>query len=177
MAVAHLQREGLGALDLPFEVLDEDIVVAGGLHLGEFQDLFRPAHMVDVDELRVLLAEAGRDDVRGRHRRVERCEARDVQEQRLPAEGDVVVHRVIHQRARVDEEADLPLFHEFEDLITVLFADVRPEVFDIGAEVGNVFRRLGCRVEFEPEVVEFLRKGDGLQVVVFVDREEDTDVP
>ena len=46
------------------EILQEDIVVAAGLHLGELQLLALAAQMADVDELRVVLIVAAGQNVR-----------------------------------------------------------------------------------------------------------------
>ena len=64
MAVAEGDAQGLGAGDLPVPVLQEDVVVAAGLHLGEFQLLALRPQVADVDELRVVLVVPGGQNVR-----------------------------------------------------------------------------------------------------------------
>ena len=63
----------------PSKVLQEDIVVAAGLHLGKLQLLPLRAQVADVDQLRVTLVVAAGQDVRQGAGRVQRRQAGDSQ--------------------------------------------------------------------------------------------------
>ena len=64
MPVAEGDAQGLRTGDLAMEVLQEDIVVAAGLHLGKLQLLALRPQMADVDQLRVVLVVAAGQNVR-----------------------------------------------------------------------------------------------------------------
>ena len=56
--LAQPHGQALGAGDVAVHVVDEDVVVAGGLHLDKMQLFMLRTHVVDVHQLGVLLAVA-----------------------------------------------------------------------------------------------------------------------
>jgi hypothetical protein len=62
MGHAQADAQGLRAGDLSVEVLDEDVVVAAGVHLGEANLLPPGTHGVDVHQLGILAVEAALND-------------------------------------------------------------------------------------------------------------------
>ena len=91
VGTAEADAEGLGAADAAVEILDEDIVVAAALHLGELYTPPPEPHGVNVHQLRVLLSEAAGDDVRQGHGRVQGGEAGYAQLHGPPVQGDIVL--------------------------------------------------------------------------------------
>ena len=71
VGAAEPDAQGLGIDQRAGAVVDDDVVVAGGLHLGKAQPAALPAHVVDVHQLGVHLVVAAGDDVGQRVGRVQ----------------------------------------------------------------------------------------------------------
>ena len=173
MAVAHRDAQGFRAGDRAFEVLDEDIVVARGLHLGKCETRLFGAHVIDVHQFRVRLRVAAGDDIRRGGRRVERGEQRNAARERVAVQGDVVVNGGVHQSAGVDDKAQRAALKQPERLIAL--PDVA-DLLDVDAEAADGRGRLPRGIEFEAEIVELLCERHDLELVVRVNADEHTHV-
>ena len=173
MAVAQTDAERFGALDRAVEILDEDIVVAGRLHLGK-GDLAAPLPQpVDIDKFCVRLAVAAGDDVGKRVCRVERGQTGDRKLQRLAVQRDIVLHRRVHQGAGVDDITDPAALKQFPNVIALPDAG---DLCHVDAERGNGRRRLLGGKKLEAEVVQFFGKRDDFGLIVRVHAEQNADV-
>ena len=71
VSVAHRKTQGFGTGYLSIEVFNEDIVVARSLHLGEFYSHRLGSHIIDIDQLGILLIVTACDNIGKRVCRVE----------------------------------------------------------------------------------------------------------
>ena len=71
VTVAEADAQGFGAGDGAVPIVDDDVVGAGGHHLGEGELRALVPHLLYVHQLRVVLRVAAGDKVRQRPRRVE----------------------------------------------------------------------------------------------------------
>ncbi len=117
MAVGEVYRKGLGAGYHAVEVVEEDVVIAAGVHLGEAELELFGAQAVDVHKLGVELVVASGDAVCKGVRGVQRCEHRDAEQDCVMVHRDVVGYGLDVGLAGVDYVIYLAVVHELDYLI------------------------------------------------------------
>jgi len=152
--VAEGDAQGLRAGDLPAEILQEDVVVAAGLHLGEGQLLPLRPQMADVDELRVPLVVAAGQDVRQGTGRIQRGQAGNAQLDAPVVQVDEVPDILRLRRAGEDHVVDPAGLQQLEDPVVPAqlahHLHVRAQAGDLpcgavgGVEAEGEVERLPC---------------------------------
>ena len=151
VAVAEGDAQGLGAGDPPVEVLQEDVVVAAGLHLGKGQLLPVVPEVADVHQLRVPLVVPGLQDVRQGPGGVQGGEAGDSQLDAAVGQADEVPDVLRLRGPGEDDVVDLPVLQELED--PVVLAQLAHD-FHAGAQPLDLMGgAVGC-VEPEAQLVQ-----------------------
>ena len=162
VGAAQTDAQGLRGGDAAVKVLDEDIVVAGAVHLGEGDFPPPQPHGVDVHQLGVALVVAAEGHVCQSLGGVQGSQAGNAQLHGLPMQGNVVTHGGILHRSGVDDVAQLPGLHQ----------GVNPVAFrgvghggNRNAQGGNGLGGAFCGIEGQTQIIEPLGQGDHFRVV------------
>ena len=162
VGAAQTDAQGLRGGDAAVKVLDEDIVVAGAVHLGEGDFPPPQPHGVDVHQLGVALVVAAEGHVGQSLSGVQGGQAGNAQLHGLPMQGNVVTHGGILHRSGVDDVAQLPGLHQ----------GVNPVAFrgvghggNRNAQGGNGLGGAFCGIEGQTQIIEPLGQGDHFRVV------------
>ena len=171
MSVAEGDTQGLGTGDFIVEVLQEDIVVAAGLHLGKAQLLPLGPQVADVDEFRVLLGVPGSQNVRQGVGGIQRSQAGDAQLDAAVVQMDEIPDIAGLRGAGEDDVVDPALLQHLEHLVVLAqLADhfhAGAQLFDlVGGAVGGV--------QLEAHLVQLPGDVDDLGLVPVVDGDQHT---
>ena len=169
MPVAQRHAQRLRAGDRGIVVVDVDVVAAGALHFGEAQFLAAGAQVIDVHQLGVGLVVAAGDDVGQRVGGVQRGKARHAQQHRLAMQRDVIVDRVVAQRAGIDHIVDLAALEQRIDRVALA---ERRHSLDRRAQHGHGARRIGRGVQAAAQIAQLARQRDDLVVVIRIHGEQ-----
>ena len=117
MLLTKVYAQGFGAGNPAVEILDENIIVAAGLHLGKTNYLLFLTHIVDIDKLGIAQCKAALDNIGKRIRRIKRGKTRYVKLHGAAVKHRVIAYRRILYGARIDEVADSAGFHQLRDIV------------------------------------------------------------
>ncbi len=170
MPVAEGDAQRLRAGDLAVEVLQEDVVVAAGLHLGKGQLLPLRPQVADVDELRVALVVAAGQDVRQGARRVQRGQAGDAQLDAPVVQVDEVPDVLRLCGAGEDDVVDLSVLQQLEH--PVVLAQLSHHLH-IGAQAADLPGRAVGGIQLEAHLVQLPGDVHDLRLVPAVHGDQD----
>ena len=101
----------------PIKILDEDVIIPTGLHLGEMYFLPPWAHMGDIHQLCVFIGEAAFDDLRQGSGGIYAGKAWDAQLHGASVEQDIIAYCGVFDGSGVDDVVDFPLLKQVHQLI------------------------------------------------------------
>ena len=168
--VAEGDAQRLRTGDLPVEILQEDVVVAAGLHLGEGQLLPLRPQVADVDELRVPLVVPAGQDIRQGAGGVQRGQAGDAQLDAPVVQVDEVPDILRLRGAGEDDVVDLPGLQQLEH--PVVPAQLAHHLH-IGAQAPDLPGGAVGGVEAEAHLVQLPGDVDDLRLVPAVHGDQD----
>ena len=155
--------EAFDAVDALLEGVDEDIIIAGGLHLDETQLLAGGAHGVQVHQLRVPLGIAGQQGVRQSSSGVQAGKAGNAQGQGPAMQGDIFRQGIIQQGAGIHNVTNLSAGEEIENVVAFpqagdgLHRDAQP-----GDGLGRALRG----IEGTMQIMEATGQVDDLRIII-----------
>ena len=162
MGAAEADAQGLGTADAVVKILDEYIVVAAALHLGELYPLPPQAHGVDVHQLRILLGKAAGNNVRQSHGGIQGGKAGYAQLHGPPVQSDVVAHGGVLHGSGVYDVAQFAAFHQRAYFIALGGIG---QGGDRQAQGAYGFGSAGGGVELQTQLVEAPGQGHDLLIV------------